>query len=533
MYCICSKMKLLLISLQSNASIVGLKYIAAHVRAKGHDSKILLIPGYLESTLHPSLELFIKNYQPDLIGIGLMSIEFYPAKNITRLLKETFDVPIIWGGLHVILKPDECIHYVDYVCSGEGENAVLSLLEHLGQKGRDEVPDIQNIWVNHGGQIIEKKAMPETDLDALPVIEYIPDYFYGFHNGSIYNYSEHPRLFRRHALYGGTCHMMITTRGCPFYCGYCANAYTMKVFGKEIRKRSVDNCIEELKLVKKDPYVLYINFEDDWFFSHDREWMRTFSEEYKRHINLPFMVRVFPGVLDREKLFLLRDAGLSLVIMGVQSGSDRVNFEIYNRKVKFSSVSKAAELIHESRVAPYYEMIADNPYETEADTMECIDAMAGLKRPYVISLSHLTFFPGTLLTERALKENIIDPEAYLTRYMVKIENTYFNKLLYLTPYISRKIITYLNKAEAERTTFHIYLLNTLSFITKRTIMPAVFFFVLARGLNYNVNWTVRTVTGNWKSALAKLLFNFLGKGDMEFDRRLAIARKEMPDLFHK
>ena len=64
-------------------------------------------------------------------------------------------------------------------------------------------------------------------------------------------------------------------------------------------------------------------------------------------------------------------------------------------------------------------------------------------------------------------------------------------------------------------------------------LSLLFFFVLARGLNYNVNWTVRTVTGNWKSALAKLLFNFLGKGDMEFDRRLAIARKEMPDLFHK
>ena len=84
-----------------------------------------------------------------------------------------------------------------------------------------------------------------------------------------------------------------------------------------------------------------------------------------------------------------------------------------------------------------------------------------------------------------------------------------------------------------RTVFQIYLLNTLSFITKRTVMPAIFFFVLARGLKYNLKWTVRTVTGNWKSALAKLLFNFLGKGDMEFDRKLDIARKEMPSLFQK
>jgi radical SAM superfamily enzyme YgiQ (UPF0313 family) len=526
-------MRILLLSLQSNASLVGVKYIASNVRAHGHDAKILLIPGYLESTLHPSIEQFILDYSPDLIGISLMSIEFYPAKNITLLLKEKFNIPIIWGGLHVILKPDECIKYADYLCSGEGESAVLALLDSMKEKGKDAITEIPNIWAKDNGRVIKKEALPEPDLSSLPVIEYLPDYYYGFHKGRIYNFSEHPKLFRQYALYGGTCHMMITTRGCPFYCGYCANAYTMTVFGKKIRKRSVEDCIDELKRVKRDPYVLYINFEDDWFFSHDLEWIKRFSEEYRKHISLPFMVRVFPGVLDREKLFMLRDAGLSLVIMGVQTGSDRVNFEIYNRKVKFSSVLKAAELINESRVAPYYEMIVDNPYETEEDQMDCINAMAKVKRPYIISLAHLTFFPGTILTDRAVKDGIADPEAYLTRYMVKIDSTYFNKLLYLAPYIPRSWTGFLNRPEMSRKTMHNLLTNGLFFVVKRTIEPAVFFFVLMRGLKYNLHWTVRTVTGNWKSALAKLLFNFLGKGDMEFDERLALARKEKPALFEK
>jgi radical SAM superfamily enzyme YgiQ (UPF0313 family) len=328
-------MKLLLISLQSNASLVGLKYIAENALLHGYDTRILLIPGYLETELAKSIEYFIRDYEPDLIGIGLMSIEFYPARNMTRLLKEKFDIPLLWGGLHVILKPEECIKYADYVCAGEGENAVVSLIKHLEDKGRGVLPDIPNIWVNDSGKIIRKEALPEVDLDRLPVIDYLPHYYYVFHQGSIINFLENPKLYRQYALYGGTCHMMITTRGCPFYCGYCANAYTMKVFGKKIRKRSVDSCIEELKLVKRDPYVLYINFEDDWFFAHDLEWMKKFSSEYKKHINLPFMVRVFPGVIDNEKLMMLREAGLSLVIMGVQSGSDRVNFDIYNRKVKF------------------------------------------------------------------------------------------------------------------------------------------------------------------------------------------------------
>jgi radical SAM superfamily enzyme YgiQ (UPF0313 family) len=527
-------MKCLLISLQSNAYVAGLKYIAANIWDKGHDARILLLPGYLEPTLNPSIENFIRDYNPDLIGISLMSLEFYPAKNLTRLLREKFNTPIIWGGVHVTTNPDDCIKYADYICRGEGEGVVVSILEHLHDKDKDVLLEIPGIWVRHNKKIIRQPdSPPETDLDRLPFQEYLPDYYYGFHKNNIYNFARNPKLFRRYALYSGTCHMMITTRGCPFNCGYCANTSLVKVYGREVRKRSVESCIEELKKVKKDPYILYINFQDDCFFVHNREWIKKFCDEYKKHINLPFMVRAIPTLLDRDKLFMLKDAGLSIVIMGVQTGSDRVNFEIYNRKVYFSTVMKAAKLLAESKVAPYYEMIVDNPYETEEDEMESINSMAKLTRPYTISLAHLTFFPGTLLTDRALKDGKIDPEAYLTRFMVNIDKTYFNKLLHMTPFISRTLIKFLNKPKAERNIVHIILTNSLFFIVKRTIEPAVFFFVIARGLKYNVNWTVRTILGNWKSASAKLLFNFLGKGDMEFNERLKLAREKMPALFEK
>jgi radical SAM superfamily enzyme YgiQ (UPF0313 family) len=147
-------MKLLLISLQSNAYVTGLKYVAANARANGHEVRILFLPGYLESTLNPSIAEFIFNFEPDLIGISLMSIEYYPAKNLSRLLKERFDVSIIWGGVHAIIKPEECIRYADYVCIGEGEHAVVSLLNHLSAKGKGATPQIPGVWVNHNGDII-------------------------------------------------------------------------------------------------------------------------------------------------------------------------------------------------------------------------------------------------------------------------------------------------------------------------------------------------------------------------------------------
>ncbi len=527
-------MKLLLISLQSNAYVTGLKYVAANASAQGHDVRILFLSGYLKADLNPALEEFINNFKPDLIGISLMSIEFYPAKNLTRLIKEKFDVPVIWGGVHAIIKPEECIRYADYVCTGEGEHAVVSLLEHLRDRAKEAPPEIRGVWVNLKGNIIKRPvAEPEMDLDRLPFQEYLPDYFYGFHNNRIYNFAQNQRLFREYALYGGTCHMMITTRGCPFQCSYCGNSAFMSVYGRKVRERSVKNVIDEIVEVKKNSFVLYINFQDDCFFTHSREWVEEFCRLYKKQIGLPFVARVIPTMLDREKLFMLAEAGLSWIVMGIQSGSDRVNFEVYNRKIRFPAVKKAADLISETHAAAFYEMIVDNPYETEQEKIETINAIATLKKPYIVSLAHLTFFPGTPLAEKAVKDNIVTPDAYLFRYLLNIDETYTNRLLAITACTPGFIIRYLNKPEAQRNQSHIFLLNILHPVVKRFVEPLMFLFITMRSLDYRLNWIIRTILGNWKSTLARLVSKYLGKGDLEFDQRLTLAKKNMPELFEK
>ncbi|MBI5739544.1 MAG: B12-binding domain-containing radical SAM protein [Nitrospirae bacterium] len=525
-------MKLLLVSLQSNASLIGLKYVAAGARAHGHDARILFLPGYLENGLHPEIEKFVRDYGPDLIGVGLMSIEFYPAKKLTSLLKKKFDVPVIWGGVHAIIRPEECVKCSDYVCIGEGERVIVSLLEHLKIRGRNVPPEIPGIWTNHNGAIIKQPvAQPEKDLDSLPIQEYLPGYLYGFHNNAIYDFSRNQGLFRRYALYGGTCHMMITTRGCPFQCSYCGNSAFMSVYGKKVRERSVSSVMDEIREVIKDPFVLYINFQDDCFFTHSEEWVADFCAQYKKHVGLPFIARVIPTMMSREKLLMLRDAGLCWVVMGIQSGSDRVNFEVYHRRVRFSAVKKAADIISETGAAAFYEMIVDNPYETEEEKVETVRALATLKKPYIVSLAHLTFFPGTPLADKAVKDNIVTPEAYLFRYLLNIDDTYPNKLLAVTPCVPRLLVGYLNRPESMRTGLRALILNTVHFTVKRFIEPSVFLFITTRSLHYRMDRVARTVLGNWRSTLSRLASKYLGKGDLEFGRRLEAARKSMPELF--
>jgi radical SAM superfamily enzyme YgiQ (UPF0313 family) len=527
-------MKLLLISLQSNAFVTGLKYVASNAKAKGHDVRILFLPGYLETGLHPAIEGFIHDYSPDIIGISLMSIEFYPAKNITQLLKGKFKIPVIWGGVHVIIQPEECIGYADYVCTGEGEDSIVLLLDHLSKNGKNVPPGIPGIWTNNNGEIEKQPiANPAMNLDNFPFQEYLPDYFYGFHKNKIFNFAANQKLFRQYALYGGICHMAITTRGCPYKCSYCGNSAFIEVYGRKVRERSVNNVIAELIEVKKNPFVLYINFQDDCFFTHNKDWIREFSEQYKKHIGLPFVARVIPTMMERDKFLMLKDAGLSWIVMGVQTGSDRVNFDIYDRKIRFTTVKKATDIISETRAAPFYEMIVDNPYENDEERMETIEGMSKLKKPYTISLAHLTYFPGTPLAERAVKDNITTPDAYLYQYILKIDDSYYNKLLGITPYIPGFLVRYLNKPGISKRKYHVFLLNILYFIAKRTLEPGVFLYIVTRSFDYNLSWTIRTVMGNWKSTLSRLVSSYLGKSDLEYDQRLTLAKKNMPELFEE
>ena len=103
-----------------------------------------------------------------------------------------------------------------------------------------------------------------------------------------------------------------------------------------------------------------------------------------------------------------------------------------------------------------------------------INAMASVKKPYICSLAHLTFFPGTPLAERAAGDNIVKPDAYLYRYLLQIDETYVNRLLSVTPNIPRAAVRWLNRSEGMRKPHHKTILNIIYFIIKRTVEPAVF-----------------------------------------------------------
>jgi radical SAM superfamily enzyme YgiQ (UPF0313 family) len=199
-------------------------------------------------------------------------------------------------------------------------------------------------------------------------------------------------------------------RGCPFECTFCIHNYTRKAsvgLGKYVRRRSVDHCMSELRaVVETYPNVEGIAFSDD-IFAPSRPWLEEFCARYKEEIRLPFLMFSFPRMVDDEKVKIMRDAGLFATTMGIQSGSERIRRDCYERETSNEEIIGACEIFKQHGVARNLDFIGDNPYEDESDRRATLQLLLDLPKPYYFNYFSLTYFPGVDLTERALRDGHI------------------------------------------------------------------------------------------------------------------------------
>ena len=194
--------------------------------------------------------------------------------------------------------------------------------------------------------------------------------------------------------------MTLPTRGCPFACTFCINNLYLDMYPhqKPIRKRSVDNVIMELQQAKdKIPFIRYIKFDDDAFFIMSLDEISDFSKKYKEHIRMPLIITgATASTLSKEKLVLLVDAGLIEIRMGIQTAGT-ITKKLYKRPHTNQQIENAVRMINEykDKLRAKYDIILDNPWETDQDQIETLMFLSKLPVPYWLTLFSLNFFPGT------------------------------------------------------------------------------------------------------------------------------------------
>ncbi len=445
-------MQVSLISPYSDISSMGIRILSSCLKKAGHKTMLIFLPDLDDVFRSDGIPLRYSNKilnqvaclceKSDFIGISLMTNYFDKGVQLSEYLKARLGVPVIWGGVHPTVKPEEALRYADMVCIGEAEETFLEIVE--GKERGDDITYTKGLWVKKDGKIIKNPLRPlNEDLDALPFFDYELDEHYVLKDGVIDKMT--PPLLAEFLSFnnlpetkGKPCYQTISARGCPYKCSYCCNNiyHTLYKGQRYLRHRSSQNIIEELRLMKKRySFIEAVQFSDDTIFANSLDNIKEFCQQYKEVINLPFYCLGHPATITEEKMHCFVDAGLRCIQVGIETGSESTK-KLYLRRVSNDRIIKTAQTLNKfaNRIyPPIYDFIVDNPYETDEDLSETVKLILSFPKPYELNIFSLVLFPGTELYEKAIKDGLIKDEVeeiYRKRWVDR-KRDYFNILFSL------------------------------------------------------------------------------------------------------
>ncbi len=421
-------MKISLISPYPDITVFGVRTISAFLKKNGHDVQLIFLPaphgGGLEGGASYAAGVMAEVVdlcrQSDLAGISLMTNFFSEAVQISAVLKKNLNIPVVWGGIHPTIRPDESLQHADIVCIGEAEDSLLLLLEKMAS-GK-EYWHTENFWFRRQEGIVRNPLTPlPLALDNYPRPDYSCDDHHVLWSGHVVplTHAIIREFLKRGTLaryLGRTGYQTMTSRGCPYNCTYCINHTIKQMYGGKgkLRWRSVDHVIAELLWVKENmPYVDYIWLSDDEFMARKSTEIEYFCQEYKARIGLPFSCLVSAISITEEKMAMLVEAGLIYVQMGVESGSKKMQHHFQRGHIDNRRMLEAMTIINrfkEKMFPPSYDFLLDVPGETDDDRIKSLRFIAAIPKPYRLQLFKLILYPGTHLYNLAKEQGLIKDE---------------------------------------------------------------------------------------------------------------------------
>ncbi|MBE9510608.1 MAG: cobalamin-dependent protein [Bacteroidetes bacterium] len=316
-------MKILLIKPPLNPNLItaslyeplGLEYLAASV--KGYNVRIL------DMRIDQNLNKELLNFRPNLIGITAYTCDFNITKQILKEIKQ-FDKSIrtVVGGHHATFLPNDFVlPYVDAIFLGYADSTFPQYVNALGDP--EQMRNIPSIGIIDKDKVFfTKKEISKPDLDILP----LPDRSLTLKYQNNYHDSIRNQLT-----------LLMTSRGCPFRCNFCA---CWKLMNGKYVTRTPESIILELKSLPMETDVVYFS-DDNTFGNVGRMW--KLSELIKKN-NIKKKLQMYARadtIVKHQDLFEdLRSAGLQFITIGLESFQDK-DLNDYNKKTSISTNNQA------------------------------------------------------------------------------------------------------------------------------------------------------------------------------------------------
>ena len=321
------------------------------------------------------------------------------ALNISRFVKENANVPVIWGGVHSTILPEQTLKnkYVDAVVIGEGEVTFYEMVKALKEKRT--LDGILGVGYKEDGEIKINEFRGLQNLDDLPEPPYhlvdIEKYKIKFDNKDML--------------------VLETSRGCPYRCTFCYS--TSFGFKKKWRYLSPEKTLKRIKFIKEEFNIDGIEIIDDNFFvnAERAKTILTSIADEKLGIFLNINGRMNDIVkLDDGKLDLLERCNVRRLAVGVESGSQRI-LDMIKKDLTVKEVMDFKEKVDKTNVPPYYNFIGGFPLETEADLKESTSMMLKLlegNEKAKVSIFHcFRPMPGTGLMDLCVENGLDMPDS--------------------------------------------------------------------------------------------------------------------------
>ncbi len=361
---------------------LGIAYIAAMLEKNGVTVKILDAPA-LEMD-HEGVSKEIENYSPDIIAITSVTPTIGSALETAKLSKKVCPNAVtILGGYHPTFTYPEMLKndFVDIVVRGEGELTMVDLVDAL-ENGR-YLKEVEGIatkdFVTEPRKIIE-------DLDSLP-----------FPARHLLPMDEYKILNMK--LTTGT---IISGRGCPYKCSFCASS---AMHGQKLRLRSAKSVVDEMEHLVNEHDIEMVAFMDDTFTINKKRVYEICEAIKERGLKNYWGCTARVDTISEDLLKTMKDAGCITMFLGVESADQQVLNEV-NKKTNIAKIKETFELTRKYGMRTIASVVLGMPGDTKTSIRNTINFVKVLEPSYAV-FSLATPYPGTDFYLKAASENLI------------------------------------------------------------------------------------------------------------------------------
>lgn len=375
---------------------LGMLYIATMLRNEGIE--VSLLDQAAQRFTTENVVKWIRKEDPDILGFSTLASSGLTAARIAKeVKKENPNVLVVFGNYYATFNAERILKkypYVDLIVRGEGEKTTLELVKCLRKKGN--LKRVRGITFRNNGHIISTPDMPLIkDVDAIP----FPDrkLLNAEYHSIIVGANAAPKKFTS----------IISSRGCVYRCRFCA----CQKFARGVwRPRSVENTLEELRLLVSEGYKQFL-FVDDSFTLNPKRIIRLCREIRKEKMDIEWICE---GRVDNCSYTMLREivkAGCKIIYFGIESATQRI-LDYYKKQITPEQSKTAVKTARKAGMDVIVgSFIVGAPTETKEEIMNTLEFVKRIPLDFP-QFNILGVYPGMDIWDELKMRGVLNEDKY-------------------------------------------------------------------------------------------------------------------------